>query len=118
MFLVALSVPTVLVDARKGGAKKRHVKAVARHLAKELVKVQQQTTKHSAKISSTMSYSAAVGFCGEKIRAATAAASPEGEGWVLAASAVGLGRTVCGMLGSDVADSRLKRFLAVRQQQQ
>lgn len=106
LFLVALLVFGVPVDARKGPAKRRHVKAVARHLAKQLVKVQQQTTKHSAKISSTMSYSAAVGFCGQKIRAATAA-SPEGEGWV-AASAIGLGRTVCGSLGSDAADSRLK----------
>lgn len=100
LLLVALSVPTVHVDARKGGAKRRHVKAVARHLAKQLVKVQQQTTKHSAKISSTMSYSAAVRFCGEKIRAATAAAPQEGEGCVLAASAICLGRTVRGMLAA------------------
>jgi hypothetical protein len=89
LLLVVLALQTVHVDAhRKGGAKRRHVKAVARHLAKQLVKVQQHTTKHSAKISSTMSYSAAVGFCGEKIKAATAAA-PEGEGRVLAACAMG-----------------------------
>ena len=63
--LLLLLVPNGRVDALKD--KRRHVKAVAKHLAKQLAKAQLQTSKKSAKVTSTMSYSAAVGFCRARI---------------------------------------------------
>jgi hypothetical protein len=73
VLLILLCTFSSPIDAKERKQKRRHVKAVAKHLSKQLAKVQHQTSKKAAKITSTMSYSAAVGFCSEKIKAMSAA---------------------------------------------
>mgnify|MGYP001807779182 CR=1 FL=1 len=68
LYLLIMS-PVDVEGRRERKNKRKHVKAVARRLAKQLAKVQHQTSKNAAKITSTMSYSAAIGICRERIKA-------------------------------------------------
>lgn len=72
LFILLLLVSVSYVDARRvREGKHRHVKAAAKKLARQLAKVQSQgAVRKTARVTATMSYAAAAGFCTERLKAA------------------------------------------------
>lgn len=88
--LVLILMSTVCsIEAHKGGQKRKHVKAMARKFAKQIAKSQHDMVKKAHPVTSGMTYSAARGFCDDKIKALGDGECRAGCGALFAASLPG-----------------------------